>query len=38
VPAELATSYDLQTVILHENGHVLGLDHSKDTGAAMYPS
>ena len=26
---ELATSYDLQTVILHENGHVLGLDHSE---------
>jgi Matrixin len=35
---ELATSYDLQTVILHENGHVLGLDHSDDTGAVMYPS
>ena len=35
---ELATSYDLQTVILHENGHVLGLDHSNDTGAVMYPS
>ena len=35
---ELSTSYDLQTVILHENGHVLGLDHSNDTGAVMYPS
>ena len=35
---ELATSYDLQTVILHENGHVLGLDHSSDTNAIMYPS
>lgn len=35
---ELATSYDLQTVLLHENGHVVGLDHSSDTGAIMYPS
>jgi hypothetical protein len=35
---ELATSYDLQTVILHENGHVVGLDHSSDTNAIMYPS
>jgi len=35
---ELATSYDLQTVILHENGHVVGLDHSSDTNAVMYPS
>lgn len=35
---ELSTSYDLQTVLLHENGHVVGLDHSDDTGAVMYPS
>ena len=35
---ELSTSYDLQTVLLHENGHVVGLDHSDDTGAIMYPS
>lgn len=35
---ELGTSYDLQTVLLHENGHVVGLDHSSDTGAIMYPS
>ena len=35
---ELATSYDLQTVLLHENGHVVGLDHSNDTNAIMYPS
>jgi Matrixin len=35
---EFPTSYDLQTVILHENGHVLGLDHSSDTNAIMYPS
>ena len=25
---ELSTSYDLQTVMLHENGHVVGLDRS----------
>jgi hypothetical protein len=35
---ELSTSYDLQTVLLHENGHVVGLDHSADAGAVMYPS
>jgi hypothetical protein len=35
---ELSTSYDLQTVLLHENGHVVGLDHSTDTNAVMYPS
>ena len=35
---ELPTSYDLQTVILHENGHVVGLDHSSDINAIMYPS
>ena len=35
---ELSTSFDLQTVLLHENGHVVGLDHSSDTNAIMYPS
>ena len=35
---ELSTSCDLQTVLLHENGHVVGLDHSSDTGAVGYPS
>jgi hypothetical protein len=30
--------YDLQTVMLHENGHVAGLGHSTDINAVMYPS
>ena len=34
----VANSFDLQTVFLHENGHVAGLDHSTDRGAVMYPS
>jgi hypothetical protein len=32
------SAYDLQTVFLHENGHVAGLGHSTDTNAVMYPS
>lgn len=28
--------YDAQTVYLHENGHVVGLDHSEVAGAVMY--
>ena len=30
--------FDLQSVYLHENGHVAGLGHSTDTSAVMYPS
>ena len=30
--------YDVQTVLLHENGHVAGLDHSSDRNAVMYAS
>jgi hypothetical protein len=28
---------DIETVMLHEDGHVLGLNHSTDAGAVMYP-
>jgi len=28
--------YDLESVLLHENGHVAGLGHSADTSAVMY--
>jgi len=28
--------YDLESVILHENGHVAGLGHSADTSAVMF--
>jgi hypothetical protein len=30
--------YDIETVFLHENGHVAGLGHSDDPTAVMYPS
>ena len=36
--AQVAGAYDLQTVFLHENGHVAGLGHSSDRNAVMYPS
>jgi hypothetical protein len=32
------SAYDLQSVYLHENGHVAGLGHSTDPSAVMYPS
>ena len=31
-------AFDLQSVYLHENGHVAGLGHSTNTSAVMYPS
>jgi hypothetical protein len=31
-------NYDVETVLLHENGHVAGLGHSSDINAIMYPS
>ncbi|PIA40348.1 hypothetical protein AQUCO_02500204v1 [Aquilegia coerulea] len=34
----VAGSIDLQTVALHEVGHILGLEHSEFEGALMYPS
>ena len=30
------TNYDLESVVLHENGHVAGLGHSADKTAVMY--
>jgi hypothetical protein len=34
----VANRIDVETVLLHENGHVLGLGHSSDPNAIMYPS
>jgi hypothetical protein len=36
--APRSRAFDLQSVYLHENGHVAGLGHSTDTSAVMYPS
>ena len=33
-----SSGYDLRTVVLHENGHVAGLDHASSTQSVMYPS
>jgi hypothetical protein len=33
----VAGSFDAQTVLLHENGHVAGLDHASSTASVMYP-
>ena len=35
---QIGNSVDLQTVVLHENGHVAGLDHASSTQSVMYPS
>jgi hypothetical protein len=32
------SGYDVETVLLHENGHVAGLDHANRTDSVMYPS
>jgi Matrixin len=35
---QVSGAFDLQTVVLHENGHVAGLGHSGDPNAVMFPS
>jgi Matrixin len=32
------SGFDVETVFLHENGHVAGLDHANRTDSVMYPS
>ena len=36
-PWHSGSDYDLETVALHEVGHALGLDHSTNVNASMYP-
>jgi len=38
VDGAVAASYDIETVGLHELGHILGLGHSSVLGSVMYPS
>jgi len=35
---QVSGAFDLESVYLHENGHVAGLGHSSDPSAVMYPS
>ena len=37
-PWRVGADYDIQTVAMHEFGHALGLDHSSDSTATMYPN
>lgn len=37
VDGAVANSFDIETVALHEMGHILGLAHSSVGGAVMYP-
>src|SRR5262249_21740571 len=32
----IGSGYDLYSVLLHESGHALGMNHSTDSGAVMY--
>lgn len=34
----LANAFDVETVALHEIGHILGLQHTTVAGAVMFPS
>jgi Matrixin len=34
---DVSGRYNVQTVLLHENGHVAGLDHASSSASVMYP-
>ena len=34
---DVSGSFDAETVLLHENGHIVGLGHSDDTNSVMQP-